>query len=188
MHPRAEILPDLSLGSDMEIHMRFVDSRSPLGSEFDKFLFAPLGEDENGLPLSVVTLLARIDLDPWQEAGDLAALPLEAAARRLTCLLGAPMGPVLQQANSETMVLRLLALLPPAMPVGVRTPPAGVGSAAAPAPGSRIGLIILITSAIFLLGSQFIGGHRDTSIQPQVVHGPSLPMSPSQTPPPNPGH
>ncbi len=168
--------------------MKFVDSRSPLGSEFDKFLFAPLGEDENGLPLSVVTLLARIDLDPWQEAGDLAALPLEAAARRLTCLLDTPMGPVLQQANSESMVLRLLALLPPAMPVVVRTAPASGASSAAPAPGTRIGFIILITSAIFLLASQFFGAHREPSIQPQDLHGPSLPMSPSQTPPPNPGH
>jgi hypothetical protein len=172
----------------MEIHMKFVDSKSPLGSEFDRFLFAPLGEDENGLPLSVVSLLARIDLDPWQEAGDLAALPLEAAARRLACSLDTLMDPILRQANTETKVLRLLALLPRAGPTVVRTPLAGVGSAAGPAPGTRVGIIIIITSVIFLLGSQFVGGHRDTSIQPQVVHGPAMLMAPIQTPAPNPGH
>lgn len=168
--------------------MKFVESKSPLGSEFDRFLFTPLGEDANGLPLSVVSLLARIDLDPWQEAGDLAALPLEAAARRLRRSLDTLMDPALRQANTETMVLRLLALLPRPAPAVVRTPLADAGSPAAPDPGTRIGVIIIITSVIVLLGSQFVGAHRATAIQPQVLHGPAMRTAPSQTPPPDPGH
>lgn len=168
--------------------MKFVDSKSPLGSEFDRFLFTPLGEDKNGLPLSVVSLLARIDLDPWQEAGYLAALPLEAAATRLGRSLDTLMDPVLRQSNSETRVLRLLALLPRAVPAEARTPLAGHGSTATPDQGTRIGVVIIITSVIVLLGSQFLGAHRATSIQPPVVHGPAANMAPSQTPAPNPGH
>lgn len=47
-------------------------SFATLGSEFDAFLFAAIGEDRNGMPLSVVSFLARMDLDPWYEASSLA--------------------------------------------------------------------------------------------------------------------
>ena len=45
-----------------------------LGSEFDAFLFAPIGEEKNGMLLSVVSALARLNIDPWQEAANLATL------------------------------------------------------------------------------------------------------------------
>jgi hypothetical protein len=50
-------------------------SVSHLGSEFDNFLFASIGESRNGMLLSVLSALARLDLDPWQEAAELARLP-----------------------------------------------------------------------------------------------------------------
>ena len=56
------------------IEMPCTASISYLGSEFDDFLFAPIGEERNGMPLSVVSALARSDLDPWQEAAQLARL------------------------------------------------------------------------------------------------------------------
>jgi len=34
-------------------------------SEFDDFLFAPIGDEKNGMLLSVISALARLDLDPW---------------------------------------------------------------------------------------------------------------------------
>jgi hypothetical protein len=52
-----------------------------LGSQFDDFLFAPIGEEENGMLLSVVSALARLDLDPWQEAASLTGLPVPSDAR-----------------------------------------------------------------------------------------------------------
>jgi hypothetical protein len=168
--------------------VKAADSKSPLGSEFDNFLFTPLGEDENGLPLSVVSLFARINLDPWHEAGELAALPVDAAARRLTSSLDTLIDPVLRQANTEAMVRRLLALLPRQVPATLLRPLAGAGPVAAPVPGTRIGVIVIITSAIVLLGSQFLAAHRHTSIQPQDIHGPAVPLAPSQTPPPDPEH
>jgi hypothetical protein len=167
--------------------MNSADSKSPLGSEFDNFLFTPLGEDENGLPVSVVSLLARINLDPWQEAGELAALPPEAAAKRLAGSLDTLMDPVLRRANTETMVLRLLALLPRSVSAAARTPIAELGSAATPDPGTRIGVILIITSAVVLLVSQFIAAHRETPIQPQVVHRLAPLVAPSQTTPQKPG-
>ncbi len=159
----------------------------PLGSEFDKFLFAPVGEDENGLTLSVVSLLARMNLDPWQEAGDLAALPADAAARRLTISLNTLTDPLLRRAITETMVLRLLSLLPRQVPVAVQAPaPAGVP--AAPHAGARIGTIIVITSAIILLVSRIFAAHGYPSLQPGIVHSPAVLSVPSPPLPTNPRH
>jgi hypothetical protein len=56
-------------------------SISVLGSEFDDFLFAPIGEDRNDMPLSVLSALARLDIDPWHEAAELARLPGETATQ-----------------------------------------------------------------------------------------------------------
>ncbi|MGA7451114.1 MAG: hypothetical protein WBW73_07500 [Rhodoplanes sp.] len=68
---------------------------SVLGSEFDDFLFAPIGEDRNDTPVSVLSALARLDMDPWQEAAELAQLPGETATQRLVSLMAAlPDGPL----------------------------------------------------------------------------------------------
>lgn len=154
-------------------------SKSPLGSEFDSFLFTPLGEDQNGLPLSVVSLLARMNLDPWQEAKDLADLPAEAAARRLACSLDSMTDPVLRRASTAGLVSRLLALLPKQRPPGSATPAMGTGVAAPPSRGAHIGTIVMITSAILILGSQLLAGRKDPT-QPAVVHGPAALTIPSQ--------
>ena len=42
-----------------------------LGREFDGFLFAPIGEDANGMLLSVISVLGRLNIDPWQEASEI---------------------------------------------------------------------------------------------------------------------
>ncbi|MFB9262498.1 hypothetical protein ACFFWD_04830 [Bradyrhizobium erythrophlei] len=46
---------------------------SHLESQYDAFLFASLCEDDE-LTLSVLSVLARQDVDPWQEADRLAHL------------------------------------------------------------------------------------------------------------------
>ncbi len=62
-------------------------SPSRLLPEFDDFLFASIGEEPSGMLLSVVSALARLDVDPWQEAAKLARLPVEAATQRLASLI-----------------------------------------------------------------------------------------------------
>jgi hypothetical protein len=56
-------------------------------TEFDPFLFAPVGEERNGMLLSMLSALARLDVDPWQEAGTLTKMPAQDATLRLTSLL-----------------------------------------------------------------------------------------------------
>jgi hypothetical protein len=46
----------------------------PLSLELDLFLFTTVGEEQNGMSLSVISALTRLGLDPRKEAGRLAGL------------------------------------------------------------------------------------------------------------------
>src|ERR1700734_1335741 len=95
---------------------------APLSGEFDAFLFSSIGEDRNGVSLSVVSLLARRDLDPWLEAAKLAALPLETATRQLTRLIQTITYQPLTLPDPEAIAIRLVALLPRQPRTDVRQP------------------------------------------------------------------
>ena len=45
-----------------------------LRPDLDKFLFAALGDEIDGILLSMISALTRLGLDPWQEAGRLSSL------------------------------------------------------------------------------------------------------------------
>jgi hypothetical protein len=79
--------------------------------ELDAFLSALVGEDSSGLPLSVVSALARMDLDPWEEAGKLAELPEDAAVQRLAELFLAVPDASLRNGDRTAIATRLIALL-----------------------------------------------------------------------------
>ena len=81
-----------------------------LGPEFDAFLFASVDREGNGGSLSVLSALARSDVDPWREAAELAQMPREAANQRLTSLIAALPGTALLA--PATIAERLVKLLP----------------------------------------------------------------------------
>lgn len=158
-------------------------SNSRLGSEFDAFLFAPLGEDRNGLPLSIVSLLARMDLDPWQEAATLASLPAEAAAQKLGSLLNALPAASLQQADPGTVATRLIALLPRRTDPEARSPLALVSAGALTRPQVVMNAILLAIYLILLLGNPFAVARHDAPAHADTTHVPPSVTGPSQTPP-----
>jgi hypothetical protein len=85
---------------------------SLLQSEFNDFLYAPIGAERNDSVLSVLSALARTGIDPWQEAARLAQLSKALATQRLTAIIaGLPDG---QWAQTETgaIAARLIELLP----------------------------------------------------------------------------
>ena len=47
---------------------------APMLPEFDSFLFAAVGEERDGIPLSVLSALSRLGLDPRDEAARLSRL------------------------------------------------------------------------------------------------------------------
>lgn len=55
--------------------------------EFDRFLHASVGEDRNGYAVTMLSTLARLGLDPWNETADLVTLGRDDARARLEGLL-----------------------------------------------------------------------------------------------------
>jgi hypothetical protein len=84
-------------------------SLSTLTSAYDDFLYAPVGESTNGVLLTVLSVLARQNLDPWKEAADLSRMPQETAAHRLISMIAASPG---QSSSQAGIANRLIALLP----------------------------------------------------------------------------
>jgi hypothetical protein len=83
-----------------------------LGSEFNEFLYAPIGDDANGNRLSVLSALGRCDVDPWETAAVLARLPRNAAVGKLVTLLSVDSDAEAPHPDLEVMATRVIALLP----------------------------------------------------------------------------
>jgi hypothetical protein len=156
----------------------------PLGSEFDDFLFALVGEDRNGMPLSVVSVLARLELDPWVEAASLADLPTETAARKLAAWLDALPDLTLKPAGPDTRAACLIALLPRRKTFKSPPPLAGTGTVAAARPrGALIKVILVAIYMILSLGIQFFIARREAPVGPELIHAPASAIVPPQAPP-----
>jgi hypothetical protein len=84
----------------------------PLGSHFDPFLYAHVGADRHGGLLSVISALARLGVDPWEQAATLARLSVDGAVRELSALLARL--PAIPGESLDPIILakRLVSLLP----------------------------------------------------------------------------
>jgi hypothetical protein len=89
-----------------------MSSTSALSATFNDFLFATVCEERNEMQLSVISALARQDLDPWTEAAELARMPADGAARRLSSLLAGVVNDPPTWPDHATIAVRLVALLP----------------------------------------------------------------------------
>ena len=140
-------------------------SLSPLGSKFDAFLFAPMGEDRNGMLLSVLTVLARLGIDPWLEAAELARLPEETATQKLTSFIAALPDAETAHPDPPRIAARLIALLPRITFIGAPSRRTEVDVTAAN--NSRSLIYMLFASAaivVFLIGAQSImAGHQSSA-------------------------
>lgn len=85
---------------------------SLLHSDLNDFLFASVGDEQNGMALNVISALTRLGIDPWEEAARLAALPKALAADALAPMIARL--PVEQLLPSDTVAIsdRLVQLLP----------------------------------------------------------------------------
>jgi hypothetical protein len=79
---------------------------------FDRFLQSPVGIDRNGVELSMLTVLARQDLDPWDAAMRLSRLGRDPATRSLAALLEQVLPGFLSRPDRTEMASTLVSLLP----------------------------------------------------------------------------
>ncbi len=80
--------------------------------EFDDFLYASVGDEDNGMQLSVLSALARQNVDAWDVARQLVLLPKESAIRLLTSRMAMIPAGAAPRPAPEVIAARLIALLP----------------------------------------------------------------------------
>jgi hypothetical protein len=98
-------------------------------SDLNGFLFAEVGVETNGMTLSVLSALARLGKEPWQEAERLARLPRPAAVDGLARTIVAVPASPWPLPDATAIAARLVALLPQAGGPSVRPAPARAGPA-----------------------------------------------------------
>jgi len=105
------------------------DVLHPDGSDYDAFLFAEVGEDRTGAAVTVLSALARLDLEPWTEARELSRLGREDAQVRLTTHFEAMTDIPALALASAGRAAKLVSLLPKRAPLRVsKSLDAGTGS------------------------------------------------------------
>ena len=84
----------------------------PLRPDLDDFLFAPMGEERDGIPLSVISALTRLGLDPWDEATRLSSLAKREAVDQLSPMIGRLAGTRWSSSEAREIAIGLIELLP----------------------------------------------------------------------------
>jgi hypothetical protein len=138
-------------------------SISVLGSEFNDFLYAPIGDDRNDTPLSVLSALARLDIDPWQEAAELARLPRDMAAERLAALIATLSDGSAGRPGQGIIAARLTALLP--RQASSEIPPAKTSVDVGDVNKFRAGMYMSVVLIAVTLAAQWIATDRPTPAQ-----------------------
>jgi hypothetical protein len=153
-------------------------SLAPLGCEFDRFLFAPIGLDGNGMLLSVLSALARLDVDPWQEAAQLAALPRDAAVDRLATLIAALPDGSPAKRDPGKIAGGLLELLP--RQVRADVPSDVTARGAGRVTDARVIMFVIVMTIV--LGAQYLMASHPSQAHDDDAHGPAsvevLPSTP----------
>ena len=88
------------------------DAHALQQSDLNRFLYADVGVEASGMTLSVLSILARVGLDPWQEAGRLAGLPRAKAIDGLAGIIVTQPASVWNRTDADAIASRLVALLP----------------------------------------------------------------------------
>jgi len=139
-----------------------MSSTSALGATFNVFLFATVCEERDGMPVSVISTLARLDLDPWAVAAELAQMPAGDATRRLSSLLAGIVDDPRAQPDRATIATRLVGLLPSSAKTEVPSRPevAGGLTAAQPRALGLLCLALLVSMAISAAIASLAPGSR----------------------------
>jgi len=135
-------------------------------SPYNEILFAAVGEDKVGLPLTVLTALTRLGFDPWREAERLSDLPRETASRVFAVTIAMLPEGNWRSSESEAIAARLVNYLPGRSAAVI--PSVGLGRAAGSAPAVS-GLIQMravtwlmcaaVAFAVLFIGLPLFGDH-----------------------------
>jgi hypothetical protein len=131
--------------------------KTPIGREYDRFLFATIADDRRGQRLSVVSLLARSDVDPWEAAAILMNMPREMATARLAALIAALPDESTATLPAVAIAVDLIGLLPRASHLAPPEPLAALLSENARAGLGFTGIALLVAIALIVSAPQSRG-------------------------------
>ena len=143
-----------------------------LPADLGSFLFADVGAGSGGRSLTVLSALARLGLDPWDEAGRLAKQPDQEAASQLARSLAALPGTLLP--DLDGVAARLVALLPGrAVPSGSLVRSSNTGPRAAWRRTAVLAVAGVLTGVALLLAGHLAaaGGGAAASKPPGATSG-----------------
>lgn len=152
-------------------------SLSTLPSAYDAFLYAAVGESINGAPLTVLSVLARQNVDPWEEAADLSRMPRDTAARKLNSMITVSAG---QPSSDDRAALagRLIALLPHCIAAVNGTPKASEREAAVPRSPQVVNwMVITIYIGVIVLTQWMAAGNFEKPPPHVAAQASPLPTS-----------
>ena len=152
-----------------------------VGPEFVSFLLAPIGEDGNGMLLAVLSALARLDLDPWQEAATLAQGSEEAAIDRLTTLIAKLPNRPSAQTGPRIIAVRLIALLPSRASANI--PSHKIMSRVSTVPDFRAAVAFAIFMALVLTAQSILASLRPPAQVDNARSAATSTMERPQSPP-----
>src|SRR5579872_5465656 len=135
--------------------------------------------------LSVLSALARLDVDPWQEAAELARLSRENATQRLASLIAAalPEKPSVHL-DPGSISARLIAFLPRGTDSNILPRETMLGTGAKTNSSSIVAFVIFMT---LILGAQFIAASLQSPAQQTInAHAAASDAVMPQMPPPKP--
>ena len=147
----------------------------PLCPELDEFLFATVGEERDGMPLSVISALTGLGLDPWDEAARLSSLERRDAVEQLIPTIARLPGDRWTSPQIRQIALGLIELLP-STNRACAAGDAGRQAGAKAAPSMTLWLVCLLLVAAAII-SMVANGDL-----PFGGHGQSAPVSPPEAP------
>ena len=124
------------------------------GTPLDPFLYAAVGEDRNGNTVTMLSTLARLGLEPWDTAANLADLAPEEARTRLGDLLIRFRDVPALGRDHAAITLRLIELLP------IATGRRAARATERPAPAGAMGLgsiLAVLMLILYLVQALFLG-------------------------------
>ena len=101
-------------------------------SGLEAFLYGDVGAEPNGSALTVLSMIARLGRDPWEEAAGLATLTRVGAIERLAQSIDQMPLATSALADRRATAARLVQLLPATTPGTRQSGPAKAGAAAVP--------------------------------------------------------
>ena len=141
-------------------------------SGLNDFLFAEVGTELNGSPLTILSILARLGQDPWAEAARWTKLPKAATIDKLAQSIAQMPLPPQAIAEARTTASRLILLLPSQ----VQAPRADNKPAAAKSP-LRKWVLLAVFGVALVLGVTF-------NLLPSMTHSDAVvPLSSMNAPP-----